>query len=82
MQNAREIHISRGNRVSALLHEQTEYIAYLQKLLNTNPFIVVVVDGNNFLFNDAWAVFYGTLASFTCIHKDQDQGDEEEAVEG
>ncbi|GAB7333672.1 hypothetical protein MBLNU13_g05224t1 [Cladosporium sp. NU13] len=41
------------NQVSALLHEQTEYVTYLPNLMNANPFIVLDVDGNNFLFNDA-----------------------------
>ena len=39
---------------SALLQEQAGYIDYLQKLMNGNPFVVVVVDGNNFLFNEAF----------------------------
>ena len=53
-QNAREIHISRANQFSALLDHQTEYVAYLKNVLNANPFIVVIVDGNNFLFNDTF----------------------------
>lgn len=39
---------------SAIMHQQAEYIVYLQNLMNGNPFVVVVVDGNNFLFNDAF----------------------------
>lgn len=53
-QNAREIHISRAREFSALIQQQDKYINHLQNLMNGNPFIVVVVDGNNFLFNDAF----------------------------
>jgi hypothetical protein len=53
-QNAREIRNRRRNDVTALLNQQAEYITHLQNLMNSNPFIVVVVDGNNFLFNDAF----------------------------
>jgi len=53
-QDAREIRNKRRNDVTALLNQQAEYINHLQNLMNANPFIVVVVDGNNFLFNDAF----------------------------
>lgn len=74
-QNAREIHISQANQVSALLHDRGERIVDLENDLenrvnrivdlendlenrvnrmNSNPFIVVIVDGNNFFFNDAF----------------------------
>lgn len=49
-----------SNRDSALQElqmlqeQQVEYINHLQTLMNGNPFVVVVVDGNNFLFNDAF----------------------------
>ncbi|GAB7328681.1 hypothetical protein MBLNU13_g00605t1 [Cladosporium sp. NU13] len=53
-QNARETQISRANEFSALVQQQDKYITHLQNLMNGNPFIVLVVDGNNFLFNDAF----------------------------
>lgn len=52
-QNARKTQISRSNQVSTLLHERNEYINYLQKLMNAKHFKVVVLDENNFLFDDA-----------------------------
>ena len=63
-QNAREIHISQANQVSGLLHDRGERIVELESRIvelesrvnrmNSNPFIVVIVDGNNFFFNDAF----------------------------
>ena len=53
-QNAREIRNKRCNDVAALLNQQAEYITHLQNLMNSNAFIVVVVDGNNFLFKNAF----------------------------
>ena len=37
-----------------VIQKQAEFISHLQTLINNNPFVVVVVDGNNFLFNDAF----------------------------
>jgi hypothetical protein len=39
---------------SALVAQQATYIDHLQTLINANPFVAVIVDGNNFLFNDAF----------------------------
>jgi hypothetical protein len=38
----------------AYQQRQDEYIAHLQGLLNSNPFVVVIVDGNSLLLNDSF----------------------------
>lgn len=43
-----------SNQISALAAQQAEYIRYLENLMNSNAFVVAIVDGNNFLFNDAF----------------------------
>lgn len=53
-QNAQNGRTNGGNHDSAVQQEQAAYIQYLQNLMNANPFVVVIVDGNNFLFNDAF----------------------------
>lgn len=53
-QNAQNGRTNGGDHDSAVQEEQAAYIQYLQYLMNANPFVVVVVDGNNFLFNDAF----------------------------
>jgi hypothetical protein len=53
-QNAQTARSNASAHDSALLGQQAEYIRYLENLMNGNPFVVVIVDGNNFLFNDAF----------------------------
>jgi hypothetical protein len=53
-QDAQGSHRNGSINASAYQQQEAEWIAHLQGLLNGNPFVVVIVDGNNLLFNDSY----------------------------
>lgn len=53
-QNAQTARNNASADDAALAAQQASYIDYLQTLMNSNAFVVAIVDGNNFLFNDAY----------------------------
>lgn len=51
-QNGQAINNPDANGYTPTYQQQTEYITYLHNLMDGNPFITVVVDGNSLLFRD------------------------------